>query len=268
MSGFDGLYSKENQSSLISKCSSEEALWSGQKMLSQSTIKELSVKWQTNTLNVVREYVQHLFLSYLYQFNQSEHLAFKGGTALRILYRSPRFSEDLDFTGSLKPYHLKTLLTQTTEKVSQEIASFEPIESKPTSGGYLALYRCDVNGEKIGIELNISLRHKARTEPLLVTTPLIPSYQCMSLPVNELVREKCEALLYRKKPRDYYDLYFLLRERLGMEVIIPLKGKLTKAIAVLDPKKAATELKLFLPISHHRVISNLPQALAGELKRL
>src|SRR5260221_14665772 len=99
-------------------------------MLSPATIKDLATKWQTNTLNVEREYIQHLFLSYLYQFPESEKLAFKGGTALRLLFRSPRFSEDLDFTGNIKPFHMKTLLSHTVEKISKEEIPFETRESK------------------------------------------------------------------------------------------------------------------------------------------
>jgi len=237
-------------------------------MLSQITIKDLAIKWQTNSLNVVREYVQHLFLSYLYQFQESEHLAFKGGTALRLLYQSPRFSEDLDFTGSLKPYHVKKLLNEAATKMSQELGSFETAESKPTSGGYLALFRCKVNEENVSIELNISLRNKANAEPILVTTPLLPSYQCMALRLSDLVSEKCQALLSRQKPRDYYDLYFILRGRLGIESIIPLKSKLLESVETVDDRKVSRELGLFLPVSHHRIISTLRQTLTVELKRL
>ena len=67
-------------------------------MLSRDSLQRQAVAWQTSFLNVIREYVQHLFLSHLYALPQSDHLAFKGGTALRLLYGSPRFSEDLDFT--------------------------------------------------------------------------------------------------------------------------------------------------------------------------
>ena len=240
----------------------------GLNMLSQATIKEWAVQWQTSPINVAREYLQHVFLSYLYQFPESEKLAFKGGTALRLLFQSPRFSEDLDFTGSVKPYHLERLLSQTVEKVSKEAIPLKVQESKPTSGGYLALYQGEIYGEAVGIELNVSLRTKAKGEPLLVTTPLLPSYQCMILPLKELVREKCQALLFRRKPRDYYDLYFLLRSRLGMEAILPLKSQLLESVKSLDNKSATRELKTFLPASHHRTISNLQQALSSELNRL
>ncbi len=237
-------------------------------MLSQTTIKEFAAKWQTTTLNVAREYVQHLFLSYLYQEPESENLAFKGGTALRLLFRSPRFSEDLDFSGQVKPFHLNKLLMRTVEKLSKEQIPFETRESKTTSGGYLALYGCQVQGLDMDIELNVSLRTKSKTDPILVTSPLLPSYQCLVLPVKELVREKCEALLTRRKPRDYYDLYFLLRERVGIEAIIPLRTQLLNSVKSLDAKMVVRELKVFLPVSQHRIIANLHKVLREELNRL
>ena len=48
--------------------------------------------------NIVREYFQNVFLAKLYTLSEAEKMLFKGGTALRILYGSPRFSEDLDFS--------------------------------------------------------------------------------------------------------------------------------------------------------------------------
>lgn len=237
-------------------------------MLSPTTLKDLAVKWQTNIHNVTQEYAQHVFLSYLYEFAESEKLAFKGGTALRLLFRSPRFSEDLDFSTDTKPFHLKNLLAKTIENVSKEGINLETLDSKPTSGGYLALYQSELYGEKIRIEVNVSLRHKSTGEPMLVTTPLFPSYQCLVLPVKELVKEKCEALLFRHKPRDYFDLYFLLRERLAIDTIVSLKPRLLESCQSLDSKATARELKVFLPVSHHRIISNLKEALLAELKRL
>ena len=68
-------------------------------MIAKESIKKLSLLLRTAEFpNVVREYFQHLFLSYLYSLEGSEKMLFKGGTALRIIYGSMRFSEDLDFS--------------------------------------------------------------------------------------------------------------------------------------------------------------------------
>jgi predicted nucleotidyltransferase component of viral defense system len=68
-------------------------------MIEKRQVQKLAQTWQTTVDNVVREYFQQLFLSRLYQEHGSEGLLFKGGTALRVIWQSPRFSEDLDFTG-------------------------------------------------------------------------------------------------------------------------------------------------------------------------
>ena len=66
-------------------------------MLTRANLEQFTKQAQTKLENVVREYCQHLFLSYLYQQPHCERLLFKGGTALRIIFYSPRYSEDLDF---------------------------------------------------------------------------------------------------------------------------------------------------------------------------
>jgi len=70
-------------------------------MISNEALQALATKLQTTELNVRREYFQHLFLSYFYQQPLTDRIYFKGGSALRMLYHSPRFSEDLDFSSSV-----------------------------------------------------------------------------------------------------------------------------------------------------------------------
>lgn len=52
-----------------------------------------------NTFNkyVLAEYYQHELLDSLFKLKGSEHFSFHGGTAIRIIYKGRRFSEDLDF---------------------------------------------------------------------------------------------------------------------------------------------------------------------------
>ena len=68
-------------------------------MINIANLERIAREGETNLFpNVVREYTQHLFLSELYRLPGAERLLFKGGTALRIVYECPRFSEDLDFS--------------------------------------------------------------------------------------------------------------------------------------------------------------------------
>ncbi len=49
-------------------------------------------------LNLLREYLQECILRSFHESEASHALVFVGGTALRLLYNLPRFSEDLDFS--------------------------------------------------------------------------------------------------------------------------------------------------------------------------
>ena len=93
-------------------------------MISQSQINELKTQWQTTELNIAREYVQNVLLTALYR-NSETNLAFKGGTALRLLRRSPRFSEDLDFTGWGKPYHIGEWIKASVKESEKAGLEFE-----------------------------------------------------------------------------------------------------------------------------------------------
>lgn len=47
--------------------------------------------------NLLREFLQHVILRKIFELNLSKKIVFHGGTALRIIHRMNRFSEDLDF---------------------------------------------------------------------------------------------------------------------------------------------------------------------------
>src|SRR3989344_333917 len=63
-----------------------------------TTAQILSQKLQMSLDQVVREEYEILLLKEIFESEYGTGLVFKGGTALRLVYNSPRFSEDLDFT--------------------------------------------------------------------------------------------------------------------------------------------------------------------------
>lgn len=88
-------------------------------MISKGQIRELSQKFAIDEFSVIREYLQVLFLSALYDQKESSKIYFKGGTALRLLLNSFRFSEDLDFTSLReKPLTEKDAVLETLFPVS------------------------------------------------------------------------------------------------------------------------------------------------------
>lgn len=237
-------------------------------MISNDAIRDLAHKYQTTELNVRREYLQQLFLSYFYQQPQTDKIYLKGGTALRLLYDSPRFSEDLDFSSSLASlYPIEQAVLETLAEIERQNISPELQESKRTSGGYLAIMTFRTPGDSVALQLDISLREgRKKGEPITVASGYIPAFTVIALAREQLIEEKVNALLTRQKARDFYDLYFILRANL-----LPTKERrvLPQVLQVIQRSQIdfEKELKQFLPKSHWALIRSFRTTLEREIER-
>ncbi len=247
-------------------------------MISIETLEKLSKQYQMGVFpNVAREYFQHLFLSELYKLPDSEKLLFKGGTALRIIYGSPRFSEDLDFSlFGVSSHEVKSfvegLFIKTLAEIEKMGIHITLGEFGATSGGYLGLATFQMfDHQSIGVEINISTRSDVvvKGEVDSIANNFVPAYTIIHLPQRELIEEKIfGALPERKKPRDFYDLYFMMRK--GM-ISNEQKKKLSGAKdTILTDAKSINfrgELGTFLPTDQHQIIRDFPAMLGRELDR-
>ncbi len=242
-------------------------------MIDARVIQELADRYQTTRDNIVREYFQHLFLSHLYREKDADGFLFKGGTALRIVWQSPRFSEDLDFTGiHMNIRDIESVLEKTLVGVETEGIHVEIDEAKKTSGGYFSILQFEGEGNRGEIQLEISLRpgKKVKGETALIPSEFLPPFTLIHLEEKILIEEKVAALLTRSKPRDFYDLYFILRSRLAFKEIFQkdknLRIKLLQAVekTKLDAK---SELKRFLPTSQQGLLKNFKTILIAEIER-
>ena len=100
---------------------------------------------------------------------------------------------------------------------------------------------------------------------MLIDNEYIPSYTVFMLHHNELVKEKIQAALTRKKPRDFYDVYYLLRAQM---INVSLRPLLRKVPAILDEEKInfKRELQTFLPRSHWPIIKDFKKNLLQEIR--
>jgi len=101
----------------------------------------------------------------------------------------------------------------------------------------------------------------------MITNPFLPSYLLLSLQEDLIVLEKISALLDRKKPRDFFDLYFMLRAGMSRKIVAAHKAKLMGEVEKIDDKAISNELKLFLPRSYWPVLREFRKSLLKELKR-
>lgn len=238
-------------------------------MIEEKILREIAIKDQTSFVNVAREYLQLRFLDCFYRQKGSERVLFKGGTALRLIFRSPRFSEDLDFSASFsKCVPIENLLQETLLSLQKEAINLGIEESKTTSGGCLAIFSSNIYNATVGIKADISLRYKQswEGEKVLIQSPLSPPFLATTATSENLVKGKLEALLERQKPRDFYDLYFILRANL-----LPAdQGKVLRKVKTLLERSNINfeqELKQFLPKSHWPLIKDFRATLNREIKR-
>lgn len=239
-------------------------------MMSPDELKKIANELQTSQAVTAREYVQHLFLSALYQLRGADILLFKGGTALRIVYGSPRFSEDLDFTGTtLDRDRIERLLLEVYGRLQEWGIGVDIIEAKETTGGYLAKIACTVSGLSVGIKVEISGRQKGKKltrEITRIVNDYIPPYDLIHPPREEIVAGKLDALMRRSKPRDWYDLYFLLKQNYltkeQLKLLPEIKEKFASYVGNL--KK---EIGQFLPDSHRMVLKDFHSYLNREIDK-
>jgi len=238
-------------------------------MLSKESLEKFTKLYQTDIENVAREYCQQLFLSFLYQQADAEKLLFKGGTALRLLFKSPRFSEDLDFTGiGVRQNTIEEIFTNTLTEIEKTGVKMEINEAKGTTGGYLGIAIFFIHDLKIKIQIEVSLRKVERLKGVrtLVHSEYLPAYTIVYLPIEEIISGKLQALFTRTKPRDFYDYYFLLS---GNFPIVKEKKNLEKVLKMLQGTHInfKNELKKILPASHHIILKDFKKLLIQEIKK-
>lgn len=190
--------------------------------------------------NALKEIMQEIALLGLWRAKFYEHALFYGGTALRILYGLPRFSEDLDFS-LLKP-DAKFNLAAYHKAISEELEAFgfevevqaktKTTESAVESAFIKAETKVHLlkikspsaittrmqGGQTLKIKLEVDTQPPGDhgIEVLDLMRPL--PFQVKTMPLPDLFAGKLHAVLARAwgnrvKGRDFYDyLWYLGRK--------------------------------------------------------
>ena len=241
-------------------------------MIEKTFLEQHATKIQTSLRNILREYFQHLFLFNFYQAKGSEHFYFKGGTALKLVFNSPRFSEDLDFSATKNSFVYEDTLQEILIKIQREGIDCNLEESKKTTGGHLAIIELAIYDERFEIKTEVSYRKRSlEGEKPIVISDIFPSYTVNILCSKNLIQEKQNALLERYKPRDLFDLYFILRSdrlRRFLRIDDLFLNKTKKLLEKVKLRQVETEIKEFLPHPFWPVVKDLKKNLLSELREL
>lgn len=249
-------------------------------MLAQTTLQTLAQTQEIDQYSILREYLQIKFVSEFYQNKQLKQTYFKGGTALRLIFDSSRFSEDLDFTSLLSLQKIQTILAQTTHKLATEFPQLT-LKKLATLQGYSAKLYLPIEFAKqpLTIKLDFSFREsilEPTTSPLTTDLPIKGISLVEHLSKRELLAEKVRAILHRNKGRDLFDLWFLLQQKVEFDQQF-INTKLEfyhesyqheafiKKIKSFDQKKLSQDLNKFLPQSERSIIPEITRLILEKL---
>jgi hypothetical protein len=174
--------------------------------------------------NAERDYILEVLLLQIYS-DFPDVLIFKGGTALYKTMSLNRFSEDLDFTLDRRRFDTDRFLGKVLRGAGlaglagkarevdirrNDINARLEFRGPLFSGGRETLCR---------VSLNISRRERVLRSPVRVllvpSYREIPSYTVRVMDGSEMLAEKVRAVMTRNKPRDAYDIWFLLNRGIG-----------------------------------------------------
>lgn len=200
--------------------------------------------------NAELDYLQELLLFGLYS-EVGPELVFKGGTCLYKLHKLSRFSEDLDFTLG-KRINLEDAVRKAVDRMRflGVSGSVKEVKKHPKEMNFRLLFRGPLyRGSRESlcfIPLNISLRERVALVPERVTISSmyreIPSFDVFSMRAEEILAEKARAIFTRNKPRDLYDMWFLLEKGVLMDLRL-VNRKLAAYGTRFDAKKFAERVE-------------------------
>jgi predicted nucleotidyltransferase component of viral defense system len=219
--------------------------------MDRTMAEALSRKLGIAVEQIVREEFELSVLRTLFESRVGDALVFKGGTALRLAYGSPRFSDDLDFS-ALRPIPEEDFneACRAAVRALPEAALIEALAKRFTLFALLQ-FRVPYIGRPFSMKIEVSVRKetwvKGRDHELKLlsseTTNVTALGQVATLERMEIDKKK--ALDARRQPRDLYDLWFISQKR-GSDFVPDASG--------IPAAVLRRDLRKYLPRSHWRII--------------
>ncbi len=199
---------------------------------------------------IVREEYEILVLKSLFESELGKLFVFRGGTALRLAYGSPRFSEDLDFSiiEDFEEKKLKKLLG----KIAKQSKALELKEALQKKNTYLGVFKVKENflNQPFSIKLEASTRPfnwKKNKDYQLVTLKSNVTNLTVLAQVATLKQiEKEKMLIKPPRIRDIFDIWFI-GQKLNKQTKIDFSN--------WDKRIVRRELHKFLPEGERKLLS-------------
>ncbi len=234
-------------------------------MLTKDQLIDLTKKYKINESVILREYIQLLVLNKIYSFPKSLNIFFKGGTCIHLVYKAPRFSEDLDFTVNMEEKDFLDFIKIPFKELEKE-NNFIIKEKKSISGkSFLLTYKTDLIDGDVFVKFDFSFREKVldpKQNIIETDFPVLFNNYINCLSEKEILSEKIRATLTRDKGRDYYDLWYLFSKNVNLNysfiekklkfyglVLSKDKIELKDKLLNINEKGFIIDLRPFVPVN-------------------
>ncbi|HPA25245.1 MAG TPA: nucleotidyl transferase AbiEii/AbiGii toxin family protein [bacterium] len=223
---------------------------------------ELKKSLKISVDQILREEAEMIFLEALAKDQLGAKVIFYGGTSLRLVYGSPRFSEDIDLI-KIKPFSLAEF-----KKFANKVAKNNSWELRDLRGKRQTLFALYfIKDEKLKHPFSIKIEiHTPKKKPMidekiaLIKSPVSVLEPLLLVPsLTKLKELKIAALLDRKKARDIFDLWYIA-QTLREEFVLP------KKITPYNKREFKNELQVFLPTKYYSIIEQLYEQVANSNK--
>lgn len=250
-------------------------------MIDVTTVKVLSKKFEIDSFTILRECLQVHLLDKLFKESTLKNTYFKGGTCLRLVFGSSRFSEDLDFTTFEPKDKVERIIKKAVKDLSFELPDISAKDLKTLQGFSYKIYLpTEISEQPLTVRLDFSKRESViepMVSPIETSFPVLTTVVVDHLSQEEILAEKVRAITKREKGRDLFDLWFLLSKGVTLdEEFIGKKlefykenfnlKKLIKKIEEWEEKDIDNDLRRFLPVSERRIIPELKRLVLSKLQ--
>lgn len=215
--------------------------------------------------HILKEYVELMALDFLSRTEYARHIVFIGGTNLRLIKGTPRFSEDLDF--DCRGLDKAMYMDMTEMLVKWFTSNGLSVEARFRENPKFDTWQRKIVFPELMFKTGMSAM---RTEKLILKIDAqdqgvdYPVKMAMvskcgfhfSIPVppdSVLLSMKLLSILQRGKGRDYYDALFLqpltspdysfLEKKAGIVNEAELKAKLTERLKEVNLREMASEFR-------------------------
>jgi predicted nucleotidyltransferase component of viral defense system len=224
-------------------------------MITEELVRNLSETLRIDKERIAREYYEMLILDEISKKEWSQYLIFKGGTALRLAFGSPRFSDGLDFSilSTINPGDVFNFAKYISRNYGVEIT-----DSHKKRATILVEFRISeqflTQAFRLKIEISMRIESKLPYNLEILSSSVYPLkvlFQVMD--TGYMFHEKIRTFKERKEPRDLFDIWFL-SEKLKMEIPVD-------EIPEIEARKLKQVLRKYLPTNWYRAIDEIQRLL-------